>query len=270
MRSPNPNRIIFDIAKEVYEQDLPKEDGINKLVQELNMNRGSAQMIIVQIFPKLLDGRKFTRTLSVALFDSILKYIREDYGDESLKRALSALKMHIDYIKEKGDPKIKLRKVYQRYLDDLLIIDKPSAEDEKEQEEISGYLKKNKTRDELLNELSDELKNSENDTSGKVTVNHKSYKRNNKIIVLIKILRNSECQICGHSILKKDGSKYIEAAHIVPKHKGGNESRENIILLCPNHHKEFDLGTREITKHNKDKIEFKLNENSYRLSLTIK
>lgn len=264
MEELNPNRIIFNTAKKVYEGNLSKNDGINSLVRDLNMNRGSAQMIIVQIFPKLLDGDQFTRTLSVDLFNSFLRFILEDYGAERLKNSLSALKMHIDYIKEKGDAKIKLRKIYQRYLDDLSVNDEPSIVDEIEQTEIANHLK-----DKSKSDLIDELKNSENSSSVKVTVNHKSYKRNNKIVALIKILRDFKCQICGQFILKRDGSKYIEAAHIVPKHKQGNENPENIILLCPNHHKEFDLGNCEIIKHTDDEIEFNLNGNQHLLSLAI-
>lgn len=264
MAEHNPNRIIFNTAKRVYEGNQTKNDGINTLVRELNMNRGSAQMIIVQIFPKLLDGDQFTRTLSVDLFNSFLRFILEDYGAVRLKKSLSALKMHIDYIKEKGDSKIKLRKIYQRYLDDISINDEPSIVDEIEQAEITNHLK-----DKNKNDLINELENSENSNSEKVTINHKSYKRNNKIIALIKILRNFECQICGHYILKKDGSRYIEAAHIVPKHQQGKENPENIILLCPNHHKEFDFGNREVVKHTSDEIEFKLNGNHHSISLLI-
>lgn len=264
MDEQNRNRIIFNTAKKVYEGNLSKNDGINTLVRELDMNRGSANMIIGQILPKLLDGKLFTRTLSVDLFNSFLRFILEDFGTERLKNSLSALKMHIDYIKSKGDAKIKLREVYERYLNDLLVNDEPSIIDEIEQTEIANHLK-NKTKNNLI----EELKNSENDKSEKVTVNHNSYKRNNKIIALIKILRGFKCQICEQFILKKDGSKYVEAAHIVPKYKQGNENPKNIILLCPNHHKEFDLGKCEIIKHNDNEITFKLNENNHSLSLTI-
>lgn len=265
MNSSNPNRIIFDIAKDVYEKNISKGDGINKLVQILDMNRGSAQMIMVQIFPKLLDGEKFTRTLRVDLFDDFLKFIKEDYGDERLKKTLSALKEHIVYIKEKGDSKIKLRKVYQKHLNNLEINQKPSDEDEDEfeQNEIAKYLKKTKTRI----EIAEELRNTEDIDDEKITLNYKSYKRNNKTIALIKILRSFECQICGKSILKRDGTKYVEAAHIVPKHKKGKESSDNIILLCPNHHKEFDLGKCEITEHNINEVHFELNEKKYNIPL---
>ncbi|MFC5045167.1 HNH endonuclease [Aquimarina hainanensis] len=264
MTALTPNRIIFNTAKKVYEGELSKSEGINMLVGELNINKGSAQMIIVQIFPKLLDGEQFTRTLSVDLFNSFLKFILEDYGEDRLRNSLSALKMHIDYIKEKGDAKITLRKIYQGYLDSLKTGGTSSLQDEIEQSEIVNQLK-----DKTKNELASELENSENDTSEKVTINHKSYKRNNKIIALIKILRNFECQICGKYILKKDGLKYVEAAHIIPKHKQGNEHPKNILLLCPNHHKEFDLGNREVINHTEKEIEFKLNGVRYLISLEI-
>ena len=263
MNSSNPNRIIFNIAKEVYEKNISKRDGINKLVESLNMNRGSAQMIIVQIFPKLLDGEKFTRTLSVDLFDSFLQFIKEDYGIDRLKKSLSALKEHIDYIKEKGDSKVKLRIVLQRYWDNLATEKGTYDEDEFEQNEITKYFKKEKSR----SKIAEELKNTEDVDDEKITVNQKSYKRNNKTIALIKILRNFECQICGLSILKKDGTKYVEAAHITPKSEKGKESAENIILLCPNHHKEFDLGDCTVIERNINEIRFVLNGKNYNVSL---
>ena len=212
-----------------------------------------------------MNGDRFTRTLNVDLFDSFLKFIYEDYGIVKLKVALSALKMHIDYIKEKGDSKRKLRKVYQKYLEEAENKVEPSDRDEREQNEISEHFKRTKTRSEIV----EELRNTESVDDEKITINHKSYKRNNKTIALIKILRNFECQICGLSILKRDGAKYVEAAHIVPKHKKGQESADNIILLCPNHHKEFDLGLRKIIKHNMNEIHFELNGKIYNLSLAI-
>lgn len=265
MKPSNSNRVIFDIAKDVYEETISKKEGIIKLVQSLNMNKGSAEMIIVKILPKLFDGEKFTRTLNVDLFDSFLQFIYEDYGIEKLKSSLLSLKMHIDYSKEKGDAKVKLRVVYQKYLEFSESDQSSLVKDEKEQNEISEYFKKTKSR----NEIVQELKNTEDVGDDKITINQKSYRRNNKTIALIKILRNFECQICGLSILKKDGTKYIEAAHIIPKHKNGKENAANIILLCPNHHKEFDFGLCKITKHNMDEIHFELNGKKYNLSLVI-
>jgi len=59
---------------------------------------------------------------------------------------------------------------------------------------------------------------------------------------------NSCCTICGWKIEKKYcNNKYLhqsgcEIHHINPISNGGKDVFENCILLCPNHHKEADLG----------------------------
>ncbi|WP_316799059.1 HNH endonuclease [Pedobacter frigidisoli] len=108
-------------------------------------------------------------------------------------------------------------------------------------------------------ELSLELKKLRKLEHEHVTINQKVYKRSVVAIAFIKILRHFKCQICGYRILKKTGGFYIEAAHITPKHKGGTEQIENIILLCPNHHKEFDHGEVEYLFRDNYHIEFIIN-----------
>lgn len=137
--------------------------------------------------------------------------------------------------------------------------------DEREQQELEKYLKKNKSKQEIIADL----KNLNDDDPKQVIVNHKTYKRDNKTIAQLKILRDFKCQICGLSILKKDGTKYIEAAHIVPKFKKGRETPDNIILLCPNHHKEFDFGLLKILFHDLTNINFLLNGNNYEIDLSL-
>ena len=260
---------IFQIGTSIVNNDISKKDGIELIVKRTNLNKGSAQMILGQIFPKFFLGEKFTRTLNVQLFDDLLLLTLENYGIEKLQITLNALKQHIDYIKTKGDSKVKLRKVFQKYSDlftQAIIIDESERlVDEKEQEEIAEFYKNEKDRNELIAEL----EKNKNFEDGEVTVNVKKYKRNNKTIALIKLLRNFECQICNKYILKKDGSKYIEAAHINPKHKKGKEVEENIILLCPNHHKEFDYGSLNIIEHTKEIIVFELNDKNHTINLKI-
>jgi len=67
----------------------------------------------------------------------------------------------------------------------------------------------------------------------------------------------------------KNGLAYVEAAHIIPKSDKGTESPDNIILLCPNHHKEFDLGHLEIINHNHEHVDFIMNKIYYSVSLRI-
>lgn len=82
-------------------------------------------------------------------------------------------------------------------------------------------------------------------TEDKIKYEGKRYKRNAVVTEKIKKLRNYTCQFCGTTILKKDGTRYIEACHINPKKHRGPETLTNILILCPNCHKEFDYGLRE-------------------------
>jgi 5-methylcytosine-specific restriction enzyme A len=75
--------------------------------------------------------------------------------------------------------------------------------------------------------------------------------------------------MCGSTIRKKDGSLYIEAAHITPKKEKGTELPSNIILLCPNHHKEFDIGEKEILERDEKVLIIILNGSRYSIDLQV-
>lgn len=64
----------------------------------------------------------------------------------------------------------------------------------------------------------------------------------------VKQLHNYECQLCGHTIVLTNGSRYAEAHHIRPlgEPHNGPDVIENIICLCPNHHAELDYGARPL------------------------
>jgi len=68
--------------------------------------------------------------------------------------------------------------------------------------------------------------------------------RNTDLAHDIKQMYNHTCQICGVSRRGPDGNPYAEAHHIRPlgrPHDGPDEP-ENILVLCPNHHTDFDYG----------------------------
>jgi hypothetical protein len=64
----------------------------------------------------------------------------------------------------------------------------------------------------------------------------------------VKQLNHYECQLCGHTIVLPNGSRYAEAHHIRPlgEPHNGPDIIENIICLCPNHHAELDYGARQL------------------------
>jgi len=59
----------------------------------------------------------------------------------------------------------------------------------------------------------------------------------------IKRVYRTSCQVCGESVPTETGP-YAEAAHVRPlgSPHDGPDSQSNILCLCPNHHKQLDLG----------------------------
>ncbi len=114
------------------------------------------------------------------------------------------------------------------------------------------------------------LKTISNSKEVLIEVRGKIWKRNNYLIGSIKKIRGYKCQICGYTFKKKNGGFYVEGAHIIEKRTGkGEETPDNIIILCPNHHKEFDLGDKEIIKHTGKIVIFKMGNKKHKISLFI-
>ena len=261
----NPKFIkpAYEISKAVYEKKISDNAGINKLVNKHHFNRGSAKIIISQVFPKLISGQSFTWNLSLPYFDYFLERILLDYNTVGIVPALESLVKNINYRKKKNVSTKGLQRIYNKYKTLNRI---QQEEDQDEQDLLIKTIRKSKSRAEIIRELN----NIKETDSEEEIIHGKRYKRDNKTIAQLKLIRGIACQICGDSILKADGSRYIEAAHINPKCKKGCEMPRNIILLCPNHHKEFDYGKRDvIIKHTNDIFHFSLNGKIHKITLTL-
>jgi predicted restriction endonuclease len=68
-------------------------------------------------------------------------------------------------------------------------------------------------------------------------------------------------------ILKRDGTFYIEVAHIQPLSEEGRSILGNLLVLCPNHHKEFDYGDLKILEQTWDSVRGTLNGRDFEISL---
>jgi len=77
---------------------------------------------------------------------------------------------------------------------------------------------------------------------------NQTIRRDTKLIKALKKLCGFRCQFprCGIQTPKRGGGYYIEVAHIKAVAKGGRSRLGNLLVLCPNHHKEFDWGDRRI------------------------
>lgn len=86
-----------------------------------------------------------------------------------------------------------------------------------------------------------------------------------RIVELLKKATNYRCQFpdCTSEIPTKKGLNYVEVAHIKPVHKGGKSVLGNLIVLCPNHHKEFDYGDLNIIEQTDDLLTGTLNGKAF-------
>ncbi|MEM9015695.1 MAG: HNH endonuclease [Verrucomicrobiota bacterium] len=73
--------------------------------------------------------------------------------------------------------------------------------------------------------------------------------RDRSIVTEIKAAYGHRCAICGLQLHIGGGRFHTEGAHIVPlgSPHNGPDTIENLIPLCPNHHKQFDEGAIGIT-----------------------
>lgn len=69
------------------------------------------------------------------------------------------------------------------------------------------------------------------------------YERNAAVAEYVKRKANGICQLCKQPapFIKKDGEPYLEAHHIVWLSRGGEDTIENSVALCPNCHKKMHV-----------------------------
>jgi hypothetical protein len=124
-----------------------------------------------------------------------------------------------------------------------------------------------KSLKELLDELNEKMQNVSPERVEKLIT--ATIRQDTKIIQAFKKASDYKCQFpnCGQRIKKKNGGYYIEVAHIKPVYKGGKSVLGNLIVLCPNHHKEFDFGELEIRDQTISNIAGQLNGIEFQISL---
>lgn len=101
------------------------------------------------------------------------------------------------------------------------------------------------------------------------TIVSRTVRNDTELVQALKELCEFRCQFpgCGKQIRKKDGGFYIEVAHVKPIAKGGTSILGNVVVLCPNHHKEFDYGDLQVIEQTEELLHGKLNGVEFRISL---
>ena len=86
------------------------------------------------------------------------------------------------------------------------------------------------------------------------TTTRNEQKRNTKLAAKLKKQYKNICQFCDEPLEIAKDLYYTEAAHIKPlgKPHDGPDKAGNILVLCPNHHLQFDRGALRIIKAGDD------------------
>lgn len=70
-------------------------------------------------------------------------------------------------------------------------------------------------------------------------------KRDNKVRNAVINRANGKCEYCGNtSFMTPNGQCYLEAHHIIFLAKSGTDRMDNVIALCPSHHREAHFGIK--------------------------
>ncbi len=64
--------------------------------------------------------------------------------------------------------------------------------------------------------------------------------RDSEKVTKLKELYQNKCQICGYTFEYKKGKFYSEVHHYNPLYAHSDDDFDNMIVVCPNHHAEFD------------------------------
>lgn len=93
----------------------------------------------------------------------------------------------------------------------------------------------------------------ESKTPALIEVITRVYKRSPNVVAEVLLRANGECQSCKRDapFLKEDGTPFLEVHHIEWLSKGGEDSVENAIALCPNCHRQAHYGVLELIPVNK-------------------
>jgi 5-methylcytosine-specific restriction protein A len=93
--------LIYQYAKKVYEKKMSRDEALVLIEAKLKKKKlvfsKTSMSYYIEAFCYMLDGRKYTRTISTELRVFYLEKILEEYGVQKLKKALDAFMKHIEY-----------------------------------------------------------------------------------------------------------------------------------------------------------------------------
>jgi 5-methylcytosine-specific restriction enzyme A len=95
----------FDIGKRFYDGNISLTNGIG-ILTNMGMNEHSARYYIYNV-GYLIEGKSFTRTMSIDAITYYLNKIHSTYGTDGFLNALHSITKHIEYYQKKSNSPCK-------------------------------------------------------------------------------------------------------------------------------------------------------------------
>lgn len=197
--------------------------GENSALQRLKIQEeyfGSARNMIRNI-RRMLEGKPYQTPMSVKSTASFLDWIHRDFSESGLINALQSLRGHIAFNSPK--PMTGVTELLGRYERRSLPIDATAIES-------------------AVNDIG--CRPSGNPQPDRALGAKTYFSRDQKVRDYVVRLAKGKCEYCKcEGFVLPDGSKYIEAHHVISLAKDGADTVDNVIALCANHHREAHFGT---------------------------
>jgi hypothetical protein len=190
-----------------------------------------------QVFEKIFD-------INYEDFAKALKLARPDFKTEKGERDKDPVRRKLKDSKKFSDE--TLEKIIETLYDTPVsskVINETTTEKLKYQDKIAREL--SGLTDE---EVDNKIKEAQGRKRKMTSITYSKKRRDRYLMELYKRKHHYECQFCKKQIKKSNELYYIEACHIKAVKDDGDDNENNILVLCPNCHKEFDYGKREEEK----------------------
>ncbi len=213
--SPSEYQAAYADARKVYAGTMLPKEAKEHLVK-LGLNPNSAADF-VYIFRCMMRGQIYKRAMSADATEFFIQAIRSQYGDAAFQNALSALRNHIPY---NGGAMLGHKALLEKYGNEL----GPSGDNGTALDDLAQHP--------AGNELPDRAKR-----TGYV------FQRDPKVRAHVLERAAGRCECCGREgFLLPNGSRYVEAHHIIALADSGPDTVHNVIALCADHHREAHYG----------------------------
>jgi len=133
--TPEMVKQTYIMAKKVYKNEIDRNNAIKIIHDKYGMNENSAAMYISN-FRCLMNGQEYGRIMKVDDTQYFLMQILNDYDEIIFKRALYAVKKHIEYIKSINKPS-NVEQLYKELIKKYNIKDEQIISPEKPEIEIT-------------------------------------------------------------------------------------------------------------------------------------